>query len=125
MVTPYATAAGAAAAGAAGDVKEELDPNRKLEELTVENVDAALNEVRPFLAAAGTWRLSGSRMGSGSAHVGACGTCSFPATLKGGIETTLFKVFGRDAIKEVVNLDQGEGGKGRRLERGKWRAHRN
>ena len=45
---------------------------------------------------------------------GACGTCSSStATLKGGIEATLFKVFGREAIKEVVNLDQGgEGGKG-------------
>ena len=116
VVSPYHAAAGAAAAGAMGDVKEELDPNRELEDLTVENVDAALNEVRPFLAAdGGDVEVVGIEDGIVAVRMfGACGTCSSStATLKGGIETTLFKVFGREAIKEVVNLDQGgEGGKG-------------
>ena len=113
VVSPYAVSA---AASVAADVKEELDPNRELEELTVENVDAALNEVRPFLAAdGGDVEVVGIEDGIVAVRMfGACGTCSSStATLKGGIETTLFKVFGREAIKEVVNLDQGgEGGKG-------------
>jgi len=113
VVSPYAVSA---AASVAADVKEELDPNRELEELTVKNVDAALNEVRPFLAAdGGDVEVVGIEDGIVAVRMfGACGTCSSStATLKGGIETTLFKVFGREAIKEVVNLDQGgEGGKG-------------
>jgi len=115
VVSPYAVTA-AASVAAAADVKEELDPNRELAELTVENVDAALNEVRPFLAAdGGDVEVVGIEDGIVAVRMfGACGTCSSStATLKGGIEATLFKVFGREAIKEVVNLDQGgEGGKG-------------
>ena len=41
---------------------------------------------------------------------GACGSCSSStATLKGGIEKTLVKVFG-DAVTQVVNLDDAGGG---------------
>jgi len=42
---------------------------------------------------------------------GACGTCtSSAATLKMGIEKHLIKVFGKDNLKEVVNLDGSEPG---------------
>ena len=107
VVSPYA------------DVPEEedepLDPDRELRELTVANVDDALNEVRPFLKAdGGDVEVVGIEDGIVAVRMqGACGSCSSStATLKGGIEKTLIRgVFG-DAVKEVVNLDGEEGGAG-------------
>ena len=119
VVSPYAAAAAAAALDESGDGEdndEALDPDRPLKELTVANVDEALDEVRPFLAAdGGDVEVVGIEDGIVAVRMfGACGSCaSSTATLKGGIETTLFRVFGKEAVKEVVNLDQGgEDGKG-------------
>ena len=111
VVSPYAAAAAARdESGVGEDNDETLDPDRPLKELTVANVDEALDEVRPFLAAdGGDVEVVGIEDGIVAVRMfGACGSCaSSTATLKGGIETTLFRVFGKEAVKEVVNLDQG------------------
>jgi Fe-S cluster biogenesis protein NfuA len=55
---------------------------------------------------------------------GACGSCSSStATLKGGIEKHLIKVFGKEAVKEVVNLDGSEPGSALSLSREAVVAH--
>ena len=125
VVSPFAasaaggdqTAAGVAGAAATGEEEEEeeepLDPNRELLPLTMENVDEALNEVRPYLIAdGGNVDVVGIEDGIVAVRMnGACGSCSSStATLKGGIEKHLVKVFGGEAVKEVVNLDSSEPG---------------
>ena len=110
IVSPYA--AGGDAVGSAEEEEESLDPNRELKELTVANVDEALNEVRPYLQAdGGDVEVVGIEDGIVAVRMqGACGSCSSStATLKGGIEKTLVKVFG-DAVTQVVNLDDAGGG---------------
>ena len=110
VVSPYA--AGGDAVGSAEEEEEPLDPNRELKELTVANVDEALNEVRPYLQAdGGDVEVVGIEDGIVAVRMqGACGSCSSStATLKGGIEKTLVKVFG-DAVTQVVNLDDAGGG---------------
>ena len=110
IVSPYA--AGGDAVGSAEEEEEPLDPNRELKELTVANVDEALNEVRPYLQAdGGDVEVVGIEDGIVAVRMqGACGSCSSStATLKGGIEKTLVKVFG-DAVTQVVNLDDAGGG---------------
>lgn len=92
--------------------EEPLDPNRELKLLTIENVDEALNEVRPYLQAdGGDVDVVGIEDGIVAVRMnGACGSCSSStATLKGGIEKVLIKVFG-DAVQQVVNLDDEAGG---------------
>ena len=109
VVSPYA--AGGDAVGSAEEEEEPLDPNRELKELTVANVDEALNEVRPYLQAdGGDVEVVGIEDGIVAVRMqGACGSCSSStATLKGGIEKTLVKVFG-DAVTQVVNLDDAGG----------------
>ena len=89
-----------------------LDPNREIQPLTMENVDAALDAVRPFLQAdGGDVEVLGIEDGIVAVRMnGACGSCSSStATLKGGIEKTLIKVFG-NAVRQVVNLDDENGG---------------
>jgi len=123
----------ATAAAAAGDTSTAapaddapLDPDRPLLELTMENVDAALEEVRPYLIAdGGNVEVVGIEDGIVAVRMnGACGTCtSSNATLKMGIEKTLIKVFGRDAVKEVVNLDSLEPGGAMSLSIEKVEAH--
>ena len=110
IVSPYA--AGGDAVGSAEEEEEPLDPNRELKELTVANVDEALNEVRPYLQAdGGDVEVVGIEDGIVAVRMqGACGSCSSStATLKGGIEKTLVKVFG-DVVTQVVNLDDAGGG---------------
>ena len=98
MVSPFAEAAKEEDAGA-------VDDSPKLP-LTMENVDEALDEVRPYLVADGgnvelvkiEDRIVVVRLN------GACGTCaSSSATMKGGIEKLLKQKFG-DAVEEVVNV---------------------
>jgi Fe-S cluster biogenesis protein NfuA len=75
-------------------------------ELTEENVDKALDEVRPYLVADGG-NVELVSIDDGIIVVrlnGACGTCaSSSATMKGGIEKLLRQKFG-DAVEEVVNV---------------------
>ncbi|CEF99126.1 NIF system FeS cluster assembly, NifU,C-terminal [Ostreococcus tauri] len=75
-------------------------------ELTMENVDAALDEVRPYLIADGG-NVELVTIDDGMIVVrlnGACGTCaSSTATMKGGIEKLLKQKFGA-AVDEVVNV---------------------
>jgi Fe-S cluster biogenesis protein NfuA len=98
VVSPFAEAAKEEDAGA-------VDDSPKLP-LTMENVDEALDEVRPYLVADGgnveLVKIEGKiivvRLN------GACGTCaSSSATMKGGIEKLLKQKFG-DAVEEVVNV---------------------
>jgi len=98
VVSPFAEAAKEEDAGA-------VDDSPKLP-LTMENVDEALDEVRPYLVADGgnvelvkiEDRIVVVRLN------GACGTCaSSSATMKGGIEKLLKQKFG-DAVEEVVNV---------------------
>jgi Fe-S cluster biogenesis protein NfuA len=75
-------------------------------ELTAENVDKALDEVRPYLVAdGGNVELMSIEDGIVVVRLnGACGTCaSSSATMKGGIEKLLRQKFG-DAVEEVVNV---------------------
>lgn len=75
-------------------------------ELTAENVDKALDEVRPYLVAdGGNVELVSIEDGIVVVRLnGACGTCaSSSATMKGGIEKLLRQKFG-DAVEDVVNV---------------------
>ncbi|CAD7698767.1 unnamed protein product [Ostreobium quekettii] len=77
-------------------------------ELTVENVDAALDEVRPYLISdGGNIEVAGVQGGTVLVRLqGACGTCpSSTATMKMGIERTLRASFG-DRLKEIIQVDQ-------------------
>ena len=110
VVSPYANEA-----ALTPEDEAPLDPNRELKPLTLENVDAALEEVRPYLRAdGGDVEVVGIEDGIVAVRLqGACGSCtSSTATLKGGIERTLVRVFGAEAVREVVNLDGGENGAG-------------
>ena len=80
----------------------------KVMELTVANVDEALNEVRPYLIAdGGNVEVVGVEAGVVLLRLqGACGTCpSSTATMKMGIERSLKNTFG-DALKEVAQVDK-------------------
>ncbi|KAK9828600.1 hypothetical protein WJX72_000970 [[Myrmecia] bisecta] len=76
--------------------------------LTVAAVDAALEEVRPYLIADGG-NVEVADVSNGVVMLrlqGACGTCpSSTATMKMGIERSLRATFG-DALKEVMQIDQ-------------------
>ena len=98
VVSPFAEAAKEENADAV-DESPKLPP-------TMENVDEALDEVRPYLVADGgnveLVKIEGKiivvRLN------GACGTCaSSSATMKGGIEKLLKQKFG-DAVEEVVDV---------------------
>jgi len=122
VISPYA----AEAAGADAEEEEALDPNRELLPLTVENVDKALDEVRPYLIAdGGNVAVVGIEDGVVAVRMsGACGSCSSStATLKGGIEKTLRRVFGGENVKEVVNLDSDEPGSALTLSKEAVEAH--
>ena len=83
-----------------------VDADAPTLELTAENVDRALDEVRPYLVADGG-NVELIKIEDGIVVVrlnGACGTCaSSAATMKGGIEKLLKQKFGA-AIEEVVNV---------------------
>jgi len=75
--------------------------------MTIESVDAALNEVRPYLIADGG-NVSVAAVENGVVMLqleGACGTCpSSTATMKMGIERALKSAFG-DALLEVQQVN--------------------
>ncbi len=80
--------------------------------MTIESVDAALNDVRPYLIADGGNVEVVSVVGGVVALrlQGACGTCSSSAaTMKMGIERAIKNAFG-DALKEVIQLGAPPGG---------------
>lgn len=111
MVSPFAAEAAAAAAEKADAGAESLDEkgaDEPLLELTPENVDKALDEVRPYLIADGG-NVELVKIENGIVAVrlnGACGTCaSSSATMKGGIEKLLKQKFG-SAVDEVVNVGE-------------------
>lgn len=77
-------------------------------DLTPENVDLVLNDVRPYLVAdGGNVEVASVEDGVISLRLqGACGTCpSSTTTMKMGIERVLKEKFG-DALKEIRQVDQ-------------------
>ncbi|CAM6092402.1 unnamed protein product [Calypogeia fissa] len=82
------------------------------DELTVENVDLVLNEVRPYLISdGGDVEVASVDDGVVSLRLqGACGSCpSSTTTMKMGIERVLNEKFG-DSLKGVVQVDQQQTG---------------
>ena len=109
VVSPFAAEAAAAEkAETAAESSEGRSADEPLLELTPENVDEALDEVRPYLIADGG-NVELVKIENGIVAVrlnGACGTCaSSSATMKGGIEKLLKKKFG-PAVDEVVNVGE-------------------
>ena len=109
VVSPFAAEAAAAEkAETAAESSEGRSADEPLLELTPENVDEALDEVRPYLIADGG-NVELVKIENGIIAVrlnGACGTCaSSSATMKGGIEKLLKKKFG-PAVDEVVNVGE-------------------
>lgn len=81
-------------------------------ELTVPNVRAVLEAVRPILVAdGGDIEVIGVNRERGAVMLGlmgACQTCpAAPQTMESGVEKALMDHFGRDVLKEVVRVDQG------------------
>lgn len=94
---------GLEALAAAGDVPKEL---------TVENVRAVLEAVRPILVAdGGDIEVIGVSPERGAVMLGLMGACqTCPAsgeTMESGVEKALMEHFGADVLKEVVRVDQG------------------
>lgn len=82
------------------------------DELTVENVDIVLNEVRPYLISdGGNVEVASVDDGLVSLRLqGACGSCpSSTTTMKMGIERVLNEKFGA-SLKGVIQLDQQQTG---------------
>ena len=109
VVSPFAAEAAAAEkAETAAESSEGRSADEPFLELTPENVDEALDEVRPYLIADGG-NVELVKIENGIIAVrlnGACGTCaSSSATMKGGIEKLLKKKFG-PAVDEVVNVGE-------------------
>lgn len=79
-------------------------------EMTMQSVDAALDEVRPYLIADGG-NVEVASVEAGTVFVrlqGACGSCpASTATMKMGIERSLKAHFGQ-ALREVVEVDRTE-----------------
>jgi len=80
--------------------------------LTVANVQAVLEAVRPILVAdGGDIEVLGVNSDRGAVMLGLMGACSTcpaaPETMESGVEKALFEHFGRDVLKEVVRVDQG------------------
>jgi Fe-S cluster biogenesis protein NfuA len=101
VVSPFSRAAVHRAMGGPADA-----PPPPPREMSVATVDAALNEVRPYLIAdGGNVEVVSVERGIVALRLqGACGTCSSSAaTMKMGIERALKTAFG-DALKEVIQL---------------------
>lgn len=89
-------------------VHRSIGNTKETAELTPKNVDAALDEVRPYLISdGGNVEVVGVENGTVLLRLqGACGTCpSSTATMKMGIERALMAAFG-DKLKEVLQVDQ-------------------
>ena len=88
------------------------DSSAQHKEMTVDAVDKALDDVRPYLIAdGGNVSVVGVENGIVALELeGACGTCpSSTSTMKMGIERALRAAFG-DQVKEVVAVGGGGGG---------------
>ncbi|KAK9834555.1 hypothetical protein WJX74_004543 [Apatococcus lobatus] len=99
IVSPFSRAAVSSSIG-----REEAGPR----EMTIETVDRALDEVRPYLMAdGGDVEVAGVDSGIITLRLqGACGTCpSSTSTLKMGIERSLRATFG-EQLQEVVEVDR-------------------
>jgi len=97
-------------------------------ELTVENVRALLESLRPVLRAdGGDLEVLGVDSARGVVMLGlmgACVTCpAAPMTMENGIEKALFDHFGRDVVREVVRVDSGAADATEEGIRGKVAAH--
>lgn len=89
-------------------VHRRIGNTKETAELTPENVDRALDEVRPYLISdGGNVEVAGVENGTVLLRLqGACGTCpSSTATMKMGIERALKASFG-DELVEVLQVDQ-------------------
>eukprot|EP00448_Togula_jolla_P009419 CAMPEP_0170616576 /NCGR_PEP_ID=MMETSP0224-20130122/25942_1 /TAXON_ID=285029 /ORGANISM="Togula jolla, Strain CCCM 725" /LENGTH=476 /DNA_ID=CAMNT_0010942379 /DNA_START=67 /DNA_END=1497 /DNA_ORIENTATION=- len=81
-------------------------------ELTMENVHAVLETIRPVLVAdGGDIQVLGVNVDKGAVMVGLIGACmscpAAPSTMESGIEKTLRDHFGRDVVREVIRIDSG------------------
>ncbi|GLC51576.1 hypothetical protein PLESTB_000517300 [Pleodorina starrii] len=111
IVSPFQEGGAAAAAastesggsGAAGRRQQQWQP----QPLTVEAVQAALEEVRPYLMADGG-DVEVVEVKDGVVYLrlqGACSSCpSQSATMKGGIERVIKQTFG-DQVRDILQLD--------------------
>lgn len=116
IVSPFDSAVSAASAAAASVGGEEGEEGQPLD-LTPENVDRVLDEVRPYLISDGG-NVSVQRVDSdtGDVHLlleGACGSCaSSTVTMQMGIERVLREKFG-ERLGEVLQAEpeeeEGEG----------------
>ncbi|KAF3436568.1 hypothetical protein FNV43_RR23660 [Rhamnella rubrinervis] len=91
-------------------MQRDLTSQRKTFELTVENVDLVLEDVRPYLIAdGGNVDVVSVEDGVVSLKLqGACGSCpSSTTTMKMGIERVLKEKFG-DAVKDIRQVDDEE-----------------
>jgi len=109
-VTPFAQAQVHRSIGASVVSEDELTTSKGLDSpMTVDSVDEALNEVRPFLMAdGGDVEVVSVEDGRILLQLqGACGSCpASSSTMKMGIERCLQARFG-DQVKEVVEVGGG------------------
>jgi len=103
MLSPFASG------GLGGGAPDTSSVSR---ELTVPNVEAVLEAVRPVLQAdGGDIEVLGVNADRGVVmlgFLGACTTCpASGTTMEDGIERALYDHFGREVVKEVVRLDSG------------------
>ncbi|GFR52736.1 hypothetical protein Agub_g15288 [Astrephomene gubernaculifera] len=120
IVSPFeaggaASAAAAAAAGGSSGSSSAGKPARQQQQqqqplLTVEAVQTALEEVRPYLLADGG-DVEVVEVREGTVYLrlqGACSTCpSQSATMKGGIERVIMQTFGGQ-VRDIVQLGAAE-----------------
>ena len=90
--------------------EEEEETKKRRPRLTKENVDEALEEIRPYVINdGGNIEVVGVSEEDGVVAVrllGACASCaSSQATMKGGVESVLRKTFGEKQFKEVINVN--------------------
>ena len=96
--------------GLCKEEEEEEEIKKRRPRLTKENVDDALEEIRPYVINdGGNIEVVGVSEEDGVVAVrllGACASCaSSQATMKGGVESVLRKTFGEKQFKEVINVN--------------------
>ena len=96
--------------GLCKEEEEEEETKKRRPRLTKENVDDALEEIRPYVINdGGNIEVVGVSEEDGVVAVrllGACASCaSSQATMKGGVESVLRKTFGEKQFKEVINVN--------------------
>jgi len=111
FVSPFQDVADAMAKGLeeASSKTDKGEKERMYPKLTKENVDEALEEIRPYVINdGGNIEVVAVSEEDGIVAVrllGACASCaSSQATMKGGVESVLRKTFGDEIFKEVVNV---------------------